>query len=60
MRTTLAEPTSDRRAHDSAGDEPTFTRDNPRRRREPHDDREDDDRDANGASRSDFATTSAG
>jgi hypothetical protein len=43
MRTTLAEPTSDRSGHDSTGDEPILTRDNPRRRREPHDERDDDD-----------------
>jgi hypothetical protein len=59
MRTTLAEPTSDRRGHDSAGEEPTLTHDNPRRHREAHDEREDDDRHRDGASRSDFATTSA-
>jgi hypothetical protein len=43
MRTTPAEPASDRRGHDSAGDEPILQRDNPRRRREP-DDEDDDDR----------------
>jgi hypothetical protein len=52
MRTTLAELASDRRGNDAAHDEQPFARDNPRRRRERHNEREDDDRHGSGVSRS--------
>ena len=44
MRTTLAERASDRRGNDASHDEQEFARDNPRRRRECQNEREDDDR----------------
>jgi hypothetical protein len=47
MRTTLAEQASDRRGDNSAGDEQGPARDNPRRRRERQNEREDDDRHGN-------------
>jgi hypothetical protein len=43
MRTTQAEPASDRHGHDSTRDRPMLTRDNPRRHREPDDEVNDDD-----------------
>jgi hypothetical protein len=43
MRTTLAEHGSDRRGTEAVHEEPELARDNPRRHREPHDEREDDD-----------------
>jgi hypothetical protein len=52
MRTTLAEHTSDRRGDDAAHDEHGLARDNPRRRRERHDEREDDERHGSTMSRS--------
>jgi hypothetical protein len=50
MRTNLPEPGSDRRGNDATDDQQEVDRDNPRRRREPHNEREDDDR--HGTSRS--------
>jgi hypothetical protein len=41
MRTTLAEQVSDRRGDDTGHDDLALARDNPRRRRESHDERED-------------------
>jgi hypothetical protein len=52
MRTTLPEHASDRRDNDAGHDEPEVARDNPRRQREPDNEREDDDRLRDGASRS--------
>ena len=52
MRTTLEEHATSRRGHDTAHDEPDIARDNPRREREPDNDREADDRPANEAGRS--------
>jgi hypothetical protein len=51
MRTTLTEHASDRHGHDAAHDEQELARDNPRRRREPSNEREDDDGQGNGTSR---------
>jgi hypothetical protein len=50
MRTTVAEQGTDRRGN-ADDDEQELARDNPRRRREPRNEREDDDR-GNGTSRS--------
>lgn len=52
MRTTLEEPATSRRGSDIAHDEQEVARDNPRRQREPDNDREADDRPVNGTSRS--------
>ena len=52
MRTNLPEQGVDRRGNDAADDQQEVARDNPRRRREPHNEREDDDRHGNGTSRS--------
>jgi hypothetical protein len=52
MRTTLAEHAFDRRGIEAAHDEQVLVRDNPRRRREPHNEREDDEGHRNGTSRS--------
>lgn len=52
MRTTVAEQGIDRRGNDAADDEQELARDNPRRRREPSNEREDDDRQGNATSRS--------
>jgi len=49
MRTTVAEQGIDRGRNEAADDEQELARDNPRRRREPRSEREDDDR--NGTSR---------
>jgi hypothetical protein len=49
MRTTVAEQGTDRRGNDVEDDEQVLGRDNPRRRREPRSEREDDD--GNGTSR---------
>jgi hypothetical protein len=49
MRTTVAEQGIDRRGNDDEDDEQELGRDNPRRRREPRSEREDDH--GNGASR---------
>jgi hypothetical protein len=46
MRTTRGEHAFDRRGHDVAHDEPVLARENPRRRWEPHDERESDGRNA--------------
>jgi hypothetical protein len=51
MRTTVAEHGAHRYGNEAADDEQELARDNPRRRRDPHD-REDDDRHGNGTSRS--------
>ena len=51
MRTTLAEQVSDRRGDDTGHDDLALARDNPRRRRESHDERENDDRHGNGTRR---------
>ena len=51
MRTTVAEQGTDRPGNDAAADEQEPARDNPRRRRESRDEREDDDR-GSGTSRS--------
>ena len=52
MRTTLAEPASERRVNNAVHDEPVVARDNPRRRCEPHDEREGDNRHVNRTNRS--------
>jgi hypothetical protein len=52
MRTTVAEHGTDRRGNDTAADEQELARDNPRRRREPCNEREDDDQHWDGTSRS--------
>jgi hypothetical protein len=52
MRTTPAEHAFDHRSHDVAHDEPVLARDNPRRRWEHHNEREDDDRHVNRTNRS--------
>jgi hypothetical protein len=52
MRTTLAEQASDRRGTDAAPDEQEVARDNPRRQREPDNERENDDRHGSGTSQS--------
>lgn len=44
MRTNLPEEGADRLGNDAADDLQEVARDNPRRRREPHNEREDDDR----------------
>ncbi len=44
MRTTLTERGSDRRGSEANDDQQEVARDNPRRRREPHNEREDDHR----------------
>ena len=49
MRTTVAEQGTDCRGNDAEDDEQELGRDNPRRRREPRSEREDDD--GNGTSR---------
>lgn len=52
MRTNLPEQASDRQGNDAADDQQEVARDNPRRRREPRNDREDDDRHGTKTSRS--------
>jgi hypothetical protein len=52
MRTTAAEQGIDRRGSDAADDEQELAWDNPRRRREPRNEREDDGRHGKGTSRS--------
>ena len=52
MRTSLSEHASVRRGRDAAYGEQELARDNPRRQREPSNEREDDDRHGNGTSRS--------
>lgn len=52
MRTTGADQASERHGNDAADDEQELARDNPRRRRAPLNEREDDDRHANGPKRS--------
>jgi hypothetical protein len=52
MRTTLTEHGSDRRGSEAIDDQQEIARDNPRRRREPHNEREDDDRHGDGTIRS--------
>jgi len=52
MRTTVAERGFDHHGNDATDDEQELARDNPRRRRAPLNEREDDDRHANGTSRS--------
>jgi hypothetical protein len=52
MRTTLGAHMSELRGDEAAHEEQALARDNPRRRREPQNDREDDVRRGNGTSRS--------
>jgi hypothetical protein len=52
MRTTLTEQRSDRRGSEAYEDQQEVARDNPRRRRESHDERENDDQHGNGTTRS--------
>ncbi len=52
MRTALTEQGSDPTGSEATDDQQEVARDNPRRRREPHNEREDDDRHGNGTIRS--------
>jgi hypothetical protein len=52
MRTTLTEQGSDRRGGEACEDQREVARDNPRRRRESHDEREDEHQHGNGTIRS--------
>ena len=52
MRTTLTEKASDRRGGEASDDQQEVARDNPRRRREPYNERENDDRRGSGPTRS--------